>query len=222
MALDNGSQPDLQQQQDQTQLPREPTPVLQLEGEIFELPANEVPSPIATDEDCPYPHLVSAFSDDDTEDDEKEDDETAEVESVETVGPRTPSPMDHRNSAIQEATGDAGVDIPVFDLDARPKTPSVLDRNSSVLSHYESKHGSIGSRSHVLRTSSEEILYAYQRRLTSGVDVETTDPLALEVLPFSDDETGAHGAFAVSHAQDASSLAPTKGLMRVFKSFRRL
>ena len=167
------------------------------------------------------PHLVSAFSDDETDDGDKADD-NVDAESVETVGPRTPSPLDHHDSATHQATAvDSGTEIPELHLDARPKTPSVLDR-SSLPSTYSSFHDSIGSRTHVVRTSSEEILYAYQRRITSGVDVETSDPLALQALPVCDDNTGAKGAFAVSHGQDSNALTPTKGLKRVFQSLKRL
>lgn len=203
-------------------LAEQPAPVIRVEGEILELPANEEPTRTGTDEDCPYPHLVSAFSDDDTEDDDNEDDENLDSESVETIGPRTPSPMDHADAAVQQTTDESSVDLSEFRLDAPSKTPSVLDRASSSFSNYSSSHGSIGSRTKVLRTSSEEILYAYQRRLTSGVDVETCEPLALEALPVCDDNTGAHGAFAMPHAPDGTSTSPSKGLKRVFKSFRRL
>lgn len=197
-------------------------PALLIECEVFELPANEDPAPISPDEECPYPRLVSAFSDDDTEDDGNEEDDNADAESVETGGPRTPSPMDHADGAATQAAGDSGVEIPELNLTSRPKTASVIDRTSTSLSNYASTPNSIGSKPQVLRTSSEEILYAYQRRLTSGVDVETSNPLALSTLPVCDDDTGAHGAFAVSRSLDSSSLAPTKGLKRVFKSFRRL
>lgn len=59
----------------------------------------------------------------------------------------------------------------------------------------------------------EEELYAFQRKQVSGVDLETTDPLALEALSICEDDSGAQGAFAVMRPS-------VGGLKRAWKSFR--
>jgi len=142
-----------------------------------------------------------------------------DTESVETIGPRTPSPTAHHiDATISSVSSEAGIEMPDLHLDARPKTASSYSRSGSAFSNYSSCHRSISSRE--LRTS-EDMLYAFQRRETSGVDViMEDDPLALESLPVCDDATGANGAFSQG-VHDATT-PPAKGLRKVFSSLKRL
>ena len=191
-------------------------PKLMVEGTVFELQGNDATPPAFEDKNFPPP--VSAFSDYDSDVEDKDDD-MLDTESVETIGPRTPSPTAHHiDATISSVSSEAGIEMPDLHLDARPKTASSYSRSGSAFSNYSSCHRSISSRE--LRTS-EDMLYAFQRRETSGVDViMEDDPLALESLPVCDDATGAKGAF--SQGLHDTTTPPAKGLRKVFSSLKRL
>jgi hypothetical protein len=141
---------------------------------------------------------------------EEEDDDDDYASTTDATEPRTPSPTFHAVTTNARQTsfdssyrtfskGSSSSSTPI----GRPST-SISNREMTI-------HMSLTRRD--LRTPEEE-LYSTQRRETSGVEVETQDPLALQSLPVCDDPTGAHGAFALP---DQSS----KGLKKVWKTLRK-
>lgn len=128
-------------------------------------------------------------------------------EGCSSQGPRTPSMGNDLfdPSFTHHSSLDSGVALPYASIkpSVRSISPDICGREMTLRMTLTRPD---------LRASEQE-LYAAQRKQVSGVEVETADPLALEALPFCDDHTGAHGAFAVSKASSG-------GFMKAFKNFR--
>ncbi|CAK3959737.1 Hypothetical predicted protein [Lecanosticta acicola] len=135
-------------------------------------------------------------------------DSRADEEDGSAVSPKTPSTNNETfaQGMTYHSSLDSGVAIPV----------NIGKRNTRSLSP------DINGREMTLRMTltrpdlraPEQELYAHQRKEVSGVDVETSDPLALSTLSVCDDHTGAHGAFAIK-TQPGSG-----GLRKAWKNIR--
>lgn len=165
----------------------------------FGFPSPELPPPSSSGTDTSLPFLKDPSLHSNDGDDA----------SIDTNSPSTPTvaPEDVHRRVAQSASFDSGIGLPLQINAMNCKT--LQSRSSSSTSNRDLTLHMTLTRPGLKAT--EEKLYSYQRTQTSGVEV-ASDPLALEVLPFSDDPTGSQGAFAVHDCENM------KGLKKVWKS----
>lgn len=138
-------------------------------------------------------------------DDDGDDDDHFSTSSSATT-PRTPIDL---SFATPHGSVDSGIVIPLHtkksSANLRTLTPDLDGREMTLKLTLTRKD---------LRASDQQ-LYSLQRTQVSGVDIETSDPLALGSLVICDDHSGNHGAFAVRER-------PSKrGLKKLFSSMRK-
>lgn len=160
----------------------------------------------ASNKPFPIQPVAPYLSEDDYADEDSND-------SPEQPSPRTPpSNPDIAHPIIKKTSFDSSIEI-------RPSLFTAMKPYKN-----RSPEGSVGNREmtiHMTLTrrdlrAPDEDTYGLQRPQTSGVGLEKVDPLALDMLPVSDDTTGAHGAFAVQNSKGLG------GLKKVWKSIRGL
>ena len=181
----------------------------------FDFPFQHLPGPTS---DVGDSDPMASYIDSHDEGDEAEEDED-DTTSVDTAPPRTPTPI--LIDLLPASTGktpslDSAIDMP-FPLYQAPPTRPATSIADSVGNPREwtlhmtltrpdlarpsdpflSTSGVAAEAQMVGRQSAEDVLYSVQRQQTSGVEVETRDPLALQRLEVCEDNTGAQGAFAV-------------------------